>query len=102
MAANSWVATWLRRTLKTQRRQRQSEGMSEWRRRAGSIGIAADDADLLRWLQARGAGRHALQHVHTERLPDRAQEHNLVPVRHLVRRRENALCRRRGQRHGNV
>jgi hypothetical protein len=73
---------------------RQAAGLPERRRSAGANRQASFGADFLRRLEATGERCRALQHVRPERLPDDAGENIdiVLPVRSLVRRRQDGLC----------
>ena len=84
---------------------RQAAGVPQRRRSAGSTCYPSHHAHLLRRHEAADAGSRALQHVHPEGLSDdvgQSQNGDGIPVRGLVRRRQDALCHRRRQRHHYV
>jgi hypothetical protein len=72
--------------------------LPEGRRRPGGIRKPPCRAAAIQPVGVADARAHPQQHVHLERLPDGAEEHDVVSVRSLVRRRQHALCRGRGQR----
>ncbi len=84
---------------------RQAAGVPQRRRSAGSTCYPSHHAHFLRRHEAADIGSRALQHVHPEGLSDdvgQSQNGDGIPVRSLVRRRQDTLRLRRRQRHHYV
>jgi hypothetical protein len=67
-------------------------GLPERRRTPGAGCTPADEPDDVRPVHGADPGP-AEQHVHPQRLPDRVEVEDVLPVRSVVRQRSHGLCR---------